>query len=70
MNQNMGTADRAIRIIIAIIIAALYLTNVISGTLAIVLGIIALVFLLTSIIGFCPAYAPLKISTKGKGPGQ
>lgn len=70
MNQNMGTADRAIRIIIAIIIAALYLTDVISGTLAIVLGIIALVFLLTSIIGFCPAYAPLKISTRGKGSGQ
>ena len=70
MNQNMGTADRAIRIIIAIIIAALYLTDVISGTLAIVLGIIALVFLLTSIIGFCPVYAPLKISTRGKGSGQ
>lgn len=67
MNQNMGTVDRSIRIIIAIIIAALYLTGVISGTLAIVLGIIAVVFLLTSVIGFCPAYAPLKISTKGKG---
>jgi len=66
MNPNMGTVDRSIRIIIAVIIAALYLTDVISGTLAIVLGIIALVFLLTSIIGFCPVYAPLKISTKGK----
>jgi len=66
MNPNMGTVDRTIRIIIAVIIAALYLTDVISGTLAIVLGIIALVFLLTSIIGFCPVYAPLKISTKGK----
>lgn len=67
MNQNMGTVDRSIRIIIAIIIAALYLTGAISGTLAIVLGIIAVVFLLTSVIGFCPVYAPLKISTKGKG---
>lgn len=66
MNQNMGTVDRSIRIIIAVVIAALYLTEVISGTLAIVLGIIAVVFLLTSVIGFCPAYAPLKISTKGK----
>lgn len=66
MNQNMGTADRTIRIVIAAIIAGLYLTDMISGTLAIVLGIIALVFLLTSIIGFCPTYAPLKISTKGK----
>lgn len=66
MNPNMGTVDRTVRIIIAIIIGALYLTDVISGTLAIVLGIIALVFLLTSIIGFCPVYAPLKISTKSK----
>ncbi|MFP3873654.1 MAG: DUF2892 domain-containing protein [Thiohalophilus sp.] len=66
MNPNMGTVDRTLRIIIAVIIAALYLTDVISGTLAIVLGVIALVFLLTSIIGFCPVYAPLKISTKGK----
>ncbi|MDZ7662630.1 DUF2892 domain-containing protein [Thiohalophilus sp.] len=66
MNPNMGTVDRTIRIIIAVVIAALYLTEVISGTLAIVLGVIALVFLLTSIIGFCPVYAPLKISTKGK----
>jgi len=66
MTQNMGTADRTLRIVIAAIIAGLYMTGMISGTLAIVLGIIALVFLLTGIIGFCPAYAPLKISTKGK----
>lgn len=66
MTQNMGTADRTLRIVIAAVIAGLYMTGMISGTLAIVLGIIALVFLLTGIIGFCPAYAPLKISTKGK----
>lgn len=66
MTQNMGTADRTLRIVIAAVIAGLYMTGMITGTLAIVLGIIALVFLLTGIIGFCPAYAPLKMSTKGK----
>lgn len=70
MNQNMGTADRTIRIIIAVVIAALYLTGTISGTLAIILGIIALVFLLTSIIGFCPIYAVLKMSTRSKGASK
>ena len=67
MVQNMGTADRTIRIVIAAIIAGLYFTDMISGTLAIVLGIIAIAFLLTSIIGFCPTYFPFKISTRGKG---
>ncbi len=67
MVQNMGNADRIIRIVIAVIIAALYFTNTISGTLAIILGIVAIAFLLTSIIGFCPTYFPFKISTKGKG---
>lgn len=63
MKKNMGTTDRAIRVLVAIIIAVLYFTNVISGTLAIVLGIIAAVFLLTSFIGFCPLYLPLGINT-------
>jgi len=67
MLSNMGAADRIIRIIIALVIAALYFTKTITGTLAIVLGIIAVIFLLTSIIGFCPAYWPFKLSTRGKG---
>ena len=67
MKQNMGTVDRVIRLIIVLLIAALYFTGQISGTAAIILGIIALVFLLTSIMGFCPAYLPLGLSTKGKG---
>lgn len=66
MKQNMGTADRIIRTVFVIIIAVLYFAGQITGTAAIILGIIAVVFLLTSIIGFCPAYLPLKLSTKGK----
>ena len=66
MKKNMGTADKAIRILIAVVIAALYFTNVISGTLAIVLGILAVVFLLTSFISFCPLYLPFGINTSKK----
>lgn len=63
MKKNMGTIDKAIRILIAVVIAALYFTNVISGTLAIVLGILAVVFVLTSFISFCPLYLPFGINT-------
>lgn len=66
MTKNMGTIDRIIRFIFAVAVAALYFTGVISGTLAIILGILAAVFLVTSIIGFCPLYAPFKISTVKK----
>ena len=64
MKQNMGTLDRLIRFILAVIIGILYFTGQISGTAAIVLGIIAIAFILTSAIGHCPAYTPLKMSTK------
>ena len=63
MVKNMGSTDKIIRILIAIVIAVLYYTNVISGTLAIVLGVVALVFALTSFISFCPLYTLLGIST-------
>ncbi len=63
MKKNMGTIDKAIRILIAVIIVILYFTNVISGTLAIVLGVLAIVFVVTSLIGFCPLYPPLGINT-------
>jgi len=66
MTVNMGKTDRVIRILVAIVIAVLYFTDQISGTAAIVLGIIALIFILTSAIGFCPLYVPFKFSTKGK----
>jgi small-conductance mechanosensitive channel len=63
MKKNMGTIDRTIRILLAILIAVLYFTNQISGIAAVILGIFAIVFLLTSLIGFCPLYLPLKISS-------
>ena len=64
MKQNMGTLDRLIRFILAVIIGILYFTGQISGTAAIVLGVVAIAFILTSAIGHCPAYIPLKLSTK------
>jgi hypothetical protein len=64
MKQNMGTADKIIRLVVVAIIAALYFTGQITGTAAIILGIIAVAFLVTSLIGWCPTYVPFGISTK------
>lgn len=66
MKKNMGNADRIIRTVLAIVVAVLYFTNQISGTAAIILGLFAITFLLTSFVGFCPIYLPLRISTKKK----
>jgi len=66
MKKNMGSADRAIRVIIAIVFGVLILTNAVNGVLAGVLGVLAVIFLLTSVIGFCPLYAPFGISTMKK----
>jgi hypothetical protein len=66
MKKNMGSTDKIIRIAIAVVIAILYFTNTISGTLALVLGIFAAIFILTSFISFCPLYAPFGISTRKK----
>lgn len=66
MKKNMGTVDRIIRILIAILIAVLYFTGQITGLAAIILGIIAIVFLLTSIFARCPLYLPFGISTRKK----
>lgn len=63
MKKNMGNADRLIRVILAAIVATLYFTNVITGTLGIVLMVLAAVFVLTSLISFCPLYAPFGLST-------
>ena len=68
MHRNMGTMDRIIRAAVAVGIAVLYFTGLISGTLAIILAVIAAVFLLTSMVGTCPAYSVLGVSTCGKGP--
>lgn len=66
MRQNMGKLDKAIRIAIAAIIAVLYFTHVISGTVAIVLLVVALIFAVTSMVSFCPLYLPFGINTRGK----
>lgn len=63
MKKNMGTTDRIIRLIIAAIVAILFFTDVITGTLGIVLIVLSIVFLLTSLISFCPLYTPFGIST-------
>jgi hypothetical protein len=64
MTQNMGGLDRAIRAVVAIIIGVLWLQGAISGTLALILGVVAVVFLLTSLMGSCPLYGALGISTR------
>jgi Inner membrane protein YgaP-like, transmembrane domain len=66
MKTNMGAADRIIRLLLVAVVIVLYWTGAISGTIAIVLGVVAAIFLITSIIGFCPAYTPLGISTRSK----
>lgn len=66
MKKNMGTTDRLLRIVLAVVVAILYFTNTISGTLAIVLGALAAIFILTSLVRFCPLYVPLGINTCSK----
>jgi K+-transporting ATPase A subunit len=67
MKTNMGTADRAIRVLVALAIGGAYFAGMISGTVGIVLAVVAVVFLGTSAVGMCPAYLPLGLSTKKDG---
>ena len=63
MKKNMGGADRAIRIILALVVGALYYFNVITGTLAYILLALAVIFVLTSFVSFCPLYTLFGINT-------
>ncbi len=63
---NMGNTDRIVRVVLALVFAGLYFTNMVPGLLGIILLVLGVVFLLTSFISFCPLYLPFKISTKGK----
>lgn len=63
MKKNMGSIDKMVRIVVALIFAALYFTGTVSGTLGFVLLILGGVFLMTSVVSFCPLYLPLGIST-------
>ena len=67
MKLNMGTIDRSIRLVVAAIIAVLYFAGWITGAAAVVLGIVAIVLLLTSIVGWCPGYLPFGLSTRKSG---
>jgi hypothetical protein len=66
MKKNMGSLDRIVRLLAALAIVALYFTNQISGVAALVLLVLAGIFILTSYVSFCPLYYPFKISTRKK----
>jgi hypothetical protein len=66
MTKNMGNLDRAVRLFVVLAIGIAYLMGQLSGTLAIVLGVVAVAFLLTSLVGTCPAYLPFGLSTRSK----
>jgi fatty acid desaturase len=63
MKRNMSNTDRIIRVVLAALFAYLYFSGIVGGTWGIVLLVLAGVFVLTSIIAFCPIYVPFKIST-------
>jgi hypothetical protein len=66
MKKNMGSTDKLFRILFAFLVGVLYYTKAIEGNVAIVLGALAAVFVLTSFISFCPLYLPFGISTRKK----
>lgn len=63
MKPNMGSADRIVRVLLAVVFSILYFTGTVTGTFGVVLLILGGVFLLTSVVSFCPLYAPFGIST-------
>jgi len=69
MKQNMGKTDRVLRTVLAVIVAVLYFSKQLTGLAAIVLGLFALVFLVTSVLGLCPLYVPLGLSSRKKTDG-
>ncbi len=64
MKKNVGSVDRVLRVLVALVIGILYLSNQISGTAAIILGVLAVIFLLTGLVSVCPIYMLLGLSTK------
>lgn len=66
MKKNMGSIDKVIRMLIAVVFVVLFFAKVVTGTLGIILLVLAAVFVLTSLISFCPLYWPFGISTKKK----
>ncbi|MBN8863718.1 MAG: DUF2892 domain-containing protein [Sphingobacteriales bacterium] len=71
MKKNMGNADRIVRILIAAVLAGLYFGGILTGTLGLILVIVAGVFLLTSLVGVCPLYSLIGVnSCPRKATGQ
>jgi len=70
MTGNMGTVDRLARLALALAVATLYFMGKLSGMAAIILGVLAVIFLVTSLVGFCPAYVPFRVSTRKKSSSQ
>lgn len=66
MKKNMGNADRFIRIFVAVIFIILYLTHTVTGVLGTVFLAIAIIFLLTSFVSFCPLYTVIGVNTCGR----
>jgi hypothetical protein len=64
MTKNMGPLDRALRIIIALVIGSYLLAGTLTGVVAIVLGIVGIALVLTSVVGWCPLYVPFHVSTR------
>ena len=64
MKKNMGNADRIIRTLLAILFAVLYFTDVISGTVGVILLVLGIIFVLTSFVSFCPLYLPFGLSSR------
>jgi len=66
MVKNMGKNDKIVRLVLALAVGILIIAGQLTGAAAVVLGIIALVFIATSVLGTCPLYTLLKISTRKK----
>lgn len=63
MKKNMGNADRVIRVLLAAVFAALYFTGMVPGTIGIVLVVLGAIFVLTSVVSFCPLYTVVGMNT-------
>ncbi len=66
MKSNIGPIDKAIRLFLALVLIVLFYENVVTGTLGIIVLLLAAVVMLTALVGFCPLYLPFKISTQKK----
>ncbi|KIC91097.1 DUF2892 domain-containing protein [Flavihumibacter sp. ZG627] len=65
MKKNMGNTDRIIRLVLAAVFAYLYFGGIVTGTWGIVLLVLGVVFVLTSLVGFCPLYTLVGMNTCG-----